>query len=335
MNGMISRVAEHCFWLGRYIERAENTSRLLQATRGLVLDTELTPQECWRPLIVAAGEEIPFVRLFGEGATGDAETVERYMTWDERNLSSLVASVRAGRENVRSVREVVSLDAWEVVNEIHLWLGSDAARVEFATHRYGFHRRIRDSVQLCLGLMRSTMLHDTPLEFIWLGVMLERAGQVARLLDVHHPSGRHAAERHPIIETSVWLSLLRAASALEPFLQRHHGRVTPQAAASFLMLEPRLPRSLRYCIHAAHERLTRIRPSGDATLPGAASMVRLGALDRWITELSAVSLEPSEIHDHLTKVVDEVAMVCNTVGAEFFGAPEEPAAPEAVPQTAA
>jgi uncharacterized alpha-E superfamily protein len=334
MNGMISRVAESCFWMGRYIERAESTSRLLQATRGLVLDTELTPQECWRPLIVAAGEELPFVRVFGEAATSDAETVERYMTWDERNLSCVARSVRAARENARSIREVVSLDAWEVINEIHLWLGSDAARSEFTTHRYGFHRHVRDSVQLCLGLLRSTMLHDTPLEFIWLGVMLERAGQVARLLDVHHPSGRHAAERHPIIETSVWLSLLRAASALEPFLQRHHGRVTPQAAASFLMLEPRLPRSLRYCIHAGHERLTRIRPAGDATLPGAASVVRLGALDRWMTELSGASLEPAEVHDHLTKVVDEVASVCNTIAAEFFGA-GEPAATEAAPQTAA
>jgi uncharacterized alpha-E superfamily protein len=333
MSGMIARVAEHCFWMGRYVERAESTSRLLQTTRGLVLDTELTPEECWRPLLVAAGEDVPFIRAYGASATADADKVERYMTWEDDNLSSLVRSVRAGRENARSIREVVGIDAWEVLNELHLWLASDAAQTEYTSHRYGFHRRVRDSVQLFLGLLRSTMLHDTPLDFIWLGVMLERAGQTARLLDVQHPSGSIAAERHPIIETSVWLSLLRAASALEPFLQRHHGRVTPQAAAAFLVLEPRLPKSIRYCIHAAYERLNRIRPPGAVGLPGAASCARLSALEAWIANLAPSATMPDTVHTQLTHVVDEVAKVCDMIGSEFFSG--TPAEAEVVPPRSA
>ena len=318
---MISRVADQCFWLGRYIERAENTSRLLQATRGLVLDTELSPEECWRPLLVAAGTEEPFLHAFGEAAAADSEQVERYMTWDEANGSCLLRSVRAGRENARSIREVVSLDAWEALNALHLWIGSDAARAEYQTHRYGFHRHARDSIQLCLGLLRSTMLHDTPLDFIWLGVMLERAGQTARLLDVHHPAGDAAARRHPVVETAVWVSLLRACSALEPLMQRRHGRVTPEAAASFLVLEPALPRSVRYCVHAAWEKLCRIRPPNDSTLPGAESVRRLGVLDAWIRSLASAPLETGAVHDHLTRVITEVDTICGTIGTEFFGVP--------------
>ncbi len=318
---MISRVADHCLWMGRYLERAESTSRLLQATRGLVLDTELTPEECWRPLLVAAGEEPAFLKEFGEGATADAETVERYMTWSEPNLSSVVNSVRGGRENARSVREVVSLDAWESINELYIWLQSDAAREDYAVHRYGFHRRVGASIQLTLGLLRSTMLHDTPLDFIWLGVMLERAGQTARLLDVHHRPGM--PQRHQIVEMSVWVSLLRAVSALEPFLQRYRGKVTSQTAAAFLMLDGSLPRSLRYCIRAGLEKLRRVRP------PQAPSVARLEELDAWIQTLQPGALDPSVVHDHLTRVVDGISAVCMAVGDELFGAtPTVPATME-------
>ncbi len=309
---MISRVADHCMWMGRYLERAESTSRLLQATRGLVLDTELSPEECWRPLLVAAGEEPAFLKAFGEKATADAETVERYMTWSEPNLSSLVNSVRGARENTRSVREVVSLDAWESINELYLWLQSDAAREDYAVHRYGFHRRVGASIQLTLGLLRSTMLHDTPLDFIWLGVMLERAGQTARLLDVHHRPGR--PQRHQVVEMSVWVSLLRAVSAMEPFLQRYRGKVSSQDAAAFLMLDVSLPRSLRYCVRASLEKLRRVRP------PEAPSVARLAALDSWLQTLQPNTLEPAIVHEYLTRVVDEISAVCSAVGDELFGA---------------
>ena len=326
-GGLISRVADHCFWMGRYVERAESTSRLLQTTRGLVLDTELTPEECWRPLLVAAGEDRPFIKRFGEAATSDAETVEQYMTWDESNLSSLFNTVCAARENTRSIREVVSLDAWESLNELYLWLTSTAARQEFTAHRYGFHRTVCDSIQLCLGLLRSTMLHDTPLDFIWMGVMLELAGQTARLLDMHQAPGR-MAERHPVVEMSVWLALLRAVSSLEPFLQRHRGKVTSHAAATFLILDPSLPRSLRYCLRAADEKLRRVLPRG------AESSTQLATLTAWVESLDPATIDPRVLHVPLTRAVDGIAAVCEAIDKELFV--ERPGAkPEAVVQETA
>ena len=93
-------------------------------------------------------------------------------------------------------------------------LKSEAAHVEYREHRYGFYRRVRQAAQLFLGLIRSTMLHDTPLDFIWFGVLLERVSQTARTLDVHHHALTTQLEAHDVVETALWLSLLLTASVV-------------------------------------------------------------------------------------------------------------------------
>jgi len=244
--------------------------------------------------------------------------VQRFMALEENNPSSLLAMLAAARENARAIREVVSLECWEVINEVYLWAHSDEARVEFAQHRYGFYRQIRRAVQLCLGLFRSTMLHDAPLDFIWLGVLLERVGQTARVLDVHH----HAFERLPntnqVVETSLWLSLLRACSGFEPFMKRNQGKVTGDAVAAFLLFEPDFPRSLRYCVKSAHRYLAEFHPPGTQGLPGAESVALATRLLELLRPESLASPEAT-IHGLLTQVVDTTAALCDCMATEFFG----------------
>ena len=316
---MISRVADHCFWLGRYLERTECTARVLFTTRNLALDGELTAAQCWHPAIIVSGEEQAFTDKHGEDAAADGELVQHTLTWDEDSGASIRRSVAAARENARSIREVVSLETWEAVNELHVWLGSDAARDEYASHRYGFYRHVRQMVQLCVGLAESSMLHDTPLEFISLGLQLERVGWTARILDVHHHALRSMERLHQVIETALWLSLLRACSGFEPFMKRNQGRVTGTAVATFLMLEPMFPRSVRFGVHSAWERLCAIRPASEPALPGQATLARLGALDCWLAGLAASPIDQDAVHDLLTHVVDEIAAVCNGVSREILG----------------
>jgi uncharacterized alpha-E superfamily protein len=329
-TGLISRVADCCFWLGRYVERAESSARVLQATISLALDGELSPRQCWQPVVVVAGEEPAFLDRVGEAALEDGEAVQRYLVWDSDCPVALHRSVSAARENARSIREVLSADAWETLNELYLWLAGDAAGHEYAGQRDGFYRRIRQSTQLALGLVRSTMLHDTALDFTWLGVLIERVGQTARLLDVHHYALTAGARAHHVVETSVWLALLRACSGVEPFMKTHAGRVTGAAVAGFLVREPRFPRSIAYCVHSAHERLAAIRPPGDRDLPGGASLSRLAALDAWVTALSSAP-EPAELHAILTHVVDETAAICETIARELLGYGPAPAPAPAEP----
>src|SRR5262249_52797181 len=101
-RAMISRGADHRFWLGRYLERVESTGRVLYVTQTLAGDAELSPRQCWQPVVIVSGESEPFAARFGADATGDGEVVQRYMTWDLQNLSSIQRSVGAARENARS-----------------------------------------------------------------------------------------------------------------------------------------------------------------------------------------------------------------------------------------
>lgn len=328
---MISRVADHCFWFGRYLERTESTARVLFVTRNLALDTELTARQCWHPVVIVSGEEAEFLGRRGAEAAGDAEEVQGYLTWDEENPHCIRRSARAARENARSIREVVSLEAWEAMNELYLWLESGAARAEYDHHRYGFYRHIRYMTQLCQGVLSATMLHDTPLDFISLGMLLERVGQTARILDVHHHVITSLEDRNRIVETALWLSLLRACSGFEPFMKRHQGQVSANAVAAFLLLEPRFPRSVRYGVNTSGEILGDILPPGDGGRPGGRSLERLQALDRWLLQTSSGSLETGRVHEILTHVVDEIATVCQGIQQELLSYGTSPPAADPGP----
>lgn len=361
--GLISRVADNCFWFGRYLERAESLARQLQAHRGLALDGELEPHRCWHPIVIVTGESQNFHEFFGKGPITDGDQVERYLTWDERCWVTLSRSVGAARENARAIREVLSGEVWETVNELHLYIQGEGVKT-FEHHRDDFYRRVRQMTQLALGLMRSTMLHDTALDFIWLGVMLERTNQTARLLDVHHhaffpsaptptssessaatPATPSQAQTqtadsvdtrfiapsvdarfiapaptsgptHQVVETAVWLTLLRACSGLEPFMKSNAGRVTPAAVARFLVADARFPRSITYGVHAAFERFAYIRPPTDVDLPGGEALARLARLDAWLGNLPETH---NDLHAVLTHIVDETATIAATIGQELLG----------------
>src|SRR5207302_346223 len=115
-----------------------------------------------------------------------------------------------------------------------------------------------------MGLLRGCTLHDAPLDFIWLGLLLERIGHTARILDVHHHALTSADvpdRTHAIVEVAVWLSLLRACYGFEAFMKTHRGAVTGEAVASFLIFEARFPRGIRHCVRRAREGLEEIQPT--------------------------------------------------------------------------
>jgi uncharacterized alpha-E superfamily protein len=326
---VISRVAEHCFWLGRYLERAESTSRVLRVTYGLALDSILPPAQVWGPAVTVSGEDDSFGARHEATRREDGELVQQFLTWDQEVPSSLLRSVMAARENARSIREVVSLEAWEAINELYLWLQSRSGRGEYDGNRDAFYRHVRAATQLILGALEHTMLHDNAFDFINLGILLERVGQTARILDVHH----HALMQLPpnlVREESLWLSLLRACSGFEPFMKRSAGRVTPAGVAGFLILEPNFPRSILFCLHQAYERLANIRSPTDPVLPRLESQRRLSLLEGFLLEEST-QLDSTNLHELLTRVVEETATICAELGTELLAAPHRPEDTETVP----
>ena len=328
---MISRVADHCFWVGRYLDRAESTARLLQVTRALAFDGDLSALQCWRPLVTVSGQYSDFSQRFGADAAGHGEVVQQYMTWATENPVSVRNSVRAAREGARSIREVLSGDIWQATNELFLWFVGEDAGTQYKQDRDGLYRNVRKATQLCLGLVRSTMLHDTAMDFLWLGVLLERLGQTARILDMHHhmmggtPAGLEHKDEHQIVQTALWLSLLRACSGFDAFMRQHQGRVSRPAVVSFLIFENRFPRSLRYCLRSALAMANRIWPGAEARAD-AGAVDRLQALDGWL-DAQQPTLAQASIHELLTHIVDQTSAVCQAVQRGMSGQPLAQPAP--------
>jgi uncharacterized alpha-E superfamily protein len=323
---LISRVADHCFWFGRYLERAESTARLLESTRTMAFDAGIPVTQCWLPLIIVSGQLPDFRERLGEEKAGDGEFVQRHMAFSEDNFVSLVRSIDAARENARVVRETLSEEVWHEVNSLYHWFHDGRAEALFNSDREGFYAHVRRGVQLSLGLVRSTMLHDEPMSFLWLGVMLERIGQIARILDMHHHTmererqqpGNLAWASAGIVEEALWLSLLRSCSGFDAYRKLNHGRVTVNTMIQFVVFEPRFPRALLYCVRASYRILKEVWPAGlpSHTADGMDAAGRLESLMDWMLGQQS-KLATISIHDLLTHVVDETAISCQEIGEEI------------------
>jgi uncharacterized alpha-E superfamily protein len=178
---------------------------------------------------------------------------------------------------------------------------------------------VRQHAELAQGLLLSTMLHDAPLNFILLGIYLERAAQTARTLDMHHYMRSSLPVEHQVIETALWLSLLRACSGFEPFMKRSQGRVTGEAVARFLISEPRFPRSVRHCVRSASERLDEILSPVSPGMPGVTAQLRIRLLDDWLVNVPASSLKKESVHESLLRIISDTAVVCESISMDLLG----------------
>lgn len=314
---MISRVAESCYWLFRYLERLQSTARLLEVNLGFVLDVDLPVNHHWRPIVIVAGERERFDSMFGEQASEDGEAVQEYLVWDERNPSSLVNSLAMARENARQIREVISEEMWSSLNGFWHWMRGGPARRLYQNGVDRFYARIRDWPPEFYGVAHDTTLHEEPFDFMRLGLLLERAGQTARTLDVkYHMVGPTHETTPTAIEHASWLALLKSCSAFEPFFKRHHQLPIGPDVAGFLIFEKNFPRSIRHCVDRAGNFLGRIRRDNPANGVEAAS--RLDDIREKLEEGSIDDFIESGLHDELTDIVDRLAGLCESVQDEFF-----------------
>lgn len=133
---MISRVADHCFWMSRYLERAENTARVLEVNQTLLLDFPVPLEQQWQPLLIISG-----IHDMPEDA--DGEFVQNYLTWETSNPASIASSIAAARENARNIREVISAESWERLNFYYLWMQS--SRCKTSTWMIAVRSTVRSS----------------------------------------------------------------------------------------------------------------------------------------------------------------------------------------------
>ncbi|MDX2192065.1 MAG: alpha-E domain-containing protein [Gemmatimonadales bacterium] len=315
---MIARVAEHCFWLFRYLERAEDTARLLQVNRAFELDIDLPPSEAWKPVLHAAGELPAFTRRFGAAAREDPQAVQQYLAWDESCGASIHASLHLARENARTIRDAISLEMWRSMNTFWLWFTGREGRALYTRDRHAFYERVKEGCQLFHGQTLTTMLHEEPFAFMRMGGLLERAVQTLRMVDAsvsrQLPRDRAGASPH---EGSLWLAALRSCSASEAFAKRNTGPLAAGPAAVFLLHDDAFPRSVTHCLDRAARFLDFVTPADGPPVGRNAH----AALRQARAELASLQLEwvtPRALGPELRRLVDGVHTACDRIRDDFF-----------------
>ena len=249
---LLSRVAEAVYWLGRYIERAENIARYIGVNLNLQLDLPGDPAHQWQPLIDTSGDTEAFAERYGEAT--QARVIE-FLAYDTENPNSIFSCLRQARENARSVRETISSEMWAQINSMYLQIQSQSSMPEPERLLDAF-REIRMGCHLFQGVTDATMTHNEPWHFLRLGCRLERADKTSRILDVKYfilfPSA--ARDVGTPYDDIHWAAVLKSVSGFEMYRKRY-GRIAPRDVVDFLVMDRHFPRAIHYCIRHASESL--------------------------------------------------------------------------------
>jgi uncharacterized alpha-E superfamily protein len=318
---MISRVAEHCFWLARYLERAENAARVLEVNHTLLLDFHVPVEEQWKPVLIISG-----IHDYEKEPT--AENVQEHMTWEADNPFSIASCLYWARENARIIREVISGEMWERINFYHLWAQSAAARDAYDTNRHEFYAQVRRINQLVHGIADATMSHGEAWEFFKLGTHLERTSQTARIMDVkYHTLLPKVEDVGTPVDNAHWVAILMSCSGYEPF----HKKPRPApldpavAVAEFLIFDEQFPRSIRRCVWECEGAAAAAAGNPVGREPTAAETA-IGELLTWLDRRTIADVVRDGMHEALTHVVDSVNKIGEAIHASFFAAEVKPPA---------
>jgi uncharacterized alpha-E superfamily protein len=310
---LLSRVAEAVYWMGRYIERAENVARFIDVNQNLMLDLPSGFGEQWQPIVDTTGDRLEFLDRYGEATQAN---VVQFLAFDTENPNSIYSCVTAARENARSVRETISSEMWEQINSLYLLIGSES-RKYLPEGLPEFCRQVRMACHMFQGISHSTMSHTEAWHFIRLGTSLERADKTTRILDVKYfillPSLSDVGTPYDDIQ---WAAVLKSVSGFEMY-RKCFGRISPERVVEFLLLDSEFPRALRYCIGLADNSLHSITGTRLGSFSCGAEQ-RLGLLR---SELDYAQVEPilqSGLHEFFDGLQAKMNTIDECVRADFF-----------------
>ena len=316
---MLSRTADHLFWMARYMERAENTARLLDVNYQMALLPQSADMalQGWSGLLSISELSPGFAKKYD---TVSARGVMDFMVRDETNPSSIAVCLRAARENARAVRGALTTEVWETQNQTWLEFNRMLAQGAFERDPSAFFEWVKFRSHLSRGVTLGTMLFDEALHFLRIGSFLERADNTARLLDVRFQAlaggdyfGPGATKAQDEIDFYHWSAILRSVSAFEIYRKVYRNVILPEKVAELLILRPDMPRSLAACMNetVAHLRLVANQQSSE-TLRRAGRLqsdLRYGRIDE-ILELG--------LHAYLTQFLDRVGDLGVGISRDFL-----------------
>jgi uncharacterized alpha-E superfamily protein len=311
---MLSRVANSIYWTSRYIERAENIARFINANLQMSLDLPEGLYEQWQPLIDVTGDNDNFSQRY---EVANQSNVIEFLTFDRNNPNSILSCLQIARENARSMRELITKEMWEHLNEFYLQLKSKSARELVEDNPYELFSQVINGSHLFHGITSSTLSYGDSWNFYVLGRMLERADKTSRILDVKYfillPSVSYVGTTLDVIQ---WSSLLMSTSAFEMYLKRH-GRLTSKNVIHFLLLDSKFPRALRFCAVRAEQALLNISGSPKGTYTNLAEQ-RLGLLCAELDYTNVDTIIRSGLHEYINELQIKLNNIDNGIFEAFF-----------------
>src|SRR5580698_4820278 len=266
------------FWLARYIERAEDTARILDVTYHTLLEqSQQSYRLRWDPLIAMAGEEDRFRQLYGEA---NAQSVFEFLAFRQENPSSIVECITKARENARTIRDRISREMWEDINGLYFSVSRVNPQEEIETGPHRFCEKIKFGSHRFHGVTDATLPHDEGWQFLRIGWSLERAEMTARLVGVQY---HHLLDALPSVaapDNHQWMAVLRSVGAYESYHRQYHSAIEPEKVAEMLILHPQHPRSIRFSTAEVHGGLRAISGSHTGSYANEADRLAGKALER-------------------------------------------------------
>ena len=303
---MLSRAAENIYWMARYLERAENTARLLSVQTDTRLDHPDPAEAAWETVLGITGTSGDFR---GHGLECSEQAVAEFLLNDPRNPSSLLGICGRARENSRTLLEILPRESWEEINRLH----QRAAEPDIAvSQRRSEHlREIITRIQALTGLFLGGMNDDEGHAFLRLGRAIERADFATRVMLGNFHVIEQNTDDSQVIRGADWVGVLKSLTAFQMFRRAVQGPVTGPRVVRFLICSAVFPRSVAYCMHEIRQSLARLPRSG----PIAA------AVDRLSSELASefcVSDQERDASPLLAKLQSELAGLHGMISADYF-----------------
>ncbi len=315
---MLSRVAESLYWMARYLERAENTARLINSTTQTILDLPRGASFGWDGLLRVAGLD----KLYGEHyGQPNEDDIMRFLIADERNPSSIVSCIHIARENTRTFREVLPMEIWERINSLYLYAQQQAPlALNGRGKRYEVLNGIIERRQSVIGLLIGSMSQDLAYQFIKLGRNIERADMTTRIVDVN--SAVRLPDDAPGVEAlreRLWMNTLNALSAYQMYRQHVGVHVNGPEVVRFLLTDAHFPRTLQHCLAEIESCLTEL---GRYEVPmGVARMAW-----RRLESIRYDNVDGSALHDVLDHLQADLGALHAAIIQQYFTLHQQPAA---------
>ena len=316
---MLSRTADHLFWMARYMERAENTARMLDVN----YQASLMPQSAdeaekgWKGLLGISELSGDFAKRYGEV---NQNNVMRYMVSDAENGSSIRNCLRAARENARAVRGTLTTEVWETQNQTWLEFQRMIGNESFLRDPSTTFEWVKFRSHLSRGVTVGTMLQDEAFHFLRIGSFLERADNTARLLDVkfhavesEYHGGSNGAGRDAEVDFYHWSGILRSVSGFEVYRKAYRNVIRPEKVAELLILRPDMPRSLAACVHEVVTNLKMV-----ANEQSTETLRRAGRLQADLEYGRIDEILATGLHAYLTQFLERVGTLGVGISRDFL-----------------